>query len=180
MKESPGRLIRRVAILAMLVIVGFTSYWVIGAVARVATPRPTYKVGDVLTWLPTRGSHTVVRTTVIMFGSSKSSACRESIPLNKQINDAVIQHNRTPIEYPREHTDVMLLMDVAGHSETEVKFAAEFGLGRVWVADYSKPDPKLLSLPTYLVLDESSKVLFVSQGMTPEKVATIKALIARP
>jgi hypothetical protein len=179
-KGSTDRLVQRVAILAIFVIVAFTSYWASRAVMRVPAPHPTYTVGDTLKWIPTKGSHITVRTTVIMFGSSTSSVCRESIPLNEQINDAVNQHNRTPVELPREHTDTMLLLDVAGNGKAEVEFAAKFGLERVRVADYTKPDPKLVVLPTYLVLDESSKVLFVSQGMTPEKVATIRALIARP
>jgi hypothetical protein len=165
------------AVIVLVAVICFTVARTMGVLGKPAA-LPTYKVGDTLTWLPTKGSNITVRTTVIVFGQSNCSACQASIPLLNQIHDAVVQYDR-PFG-AREHTTRMILLDVAGNGKAELEFAGKFGLGSEHVADYRKPDPKLRSVPMFLVLDENSKILFVSEGVTPETVEVIKALLARP
>jgi thiol-disulfide isomerase/thioredoxin len=159
-EESTGRLIQRVAVLAMLAIVAFTGYRVLHAGEGVQP----YAVGDTA-----KQYLTGKRTTVIMFGRSTCSACQASIPLGKQLHDAVAQRKDAH----------MFLVDVIGTGPEELKFGAAMGLRSQDVYRNPKPDPKITAVPTYLVLDVDAKVLFVSGVLLPETVEKIKQILSR-
>ena len=157
MKESTDRLIRRVAILAILVVVAFTCYRVLGMRERLrGLPRSTYRVGEKID-IPV-DQIVPARSTVVVFARSTCGACQANRPFAARLAKDVVGI--------RPHA-AMQIIAVQGMTESELRFADEMGVSRNNVRSYNKlSETKIRVVPTTLVVDPlDGKILYAHEGV---------------